>query len=102
MDTVNAIAKVRFASAKPQRVQLRKNDEGPGIEMLCLEPDQEVSVRNGQWAYYVITGSATLEVGDQQSPLATGHVAVSAPGEKHKLVNASETRLICLAVEVGS
>jgi quercetin dioxygenase-like cupin family protein len=102
MDTVNAIAKARFASAKPQRVQLQKDEQGLSIEMLCLEPGQDVSVRSGRWAYYVVTGTAVIEADGQQHPLATGHVAISAPGEKHKLVNASETRLICLVMAAGA
>ena len=99
MDTVNAIAKARFASAKPQRVQLQKDDDGLSVEMLCLEPGQDVSVRSGQWAYYVVTGTAVVQTGDQRHDISTGHVAVSAPDERHTLSNASETRLICLAVQ---
>lgn len=100
MDTVNAIAKARFASAKPQRVQLHKAD-GLSIDLLCLEPRQEMSVRGGQWTYYTIAGSVVLEAGDQRLEVGTGHVAATADGERHKLSNAAETRLICLAVGHG-
>lgn len=97
MDTVNAIAKARFASARPQRVQLHK-DDAVTVDMLCLEPGQSVSAREGQWSYYVVMGTATVKVGGQEHRLETGHVAVGAAGERHTLSNAAETRLICLAV----
>ncbi|MGC9453503.1 MAG: cupin domain-containing protein [Phycisphaerae bacterium] len=98
MNTVNAIAKARFASARPQRVQLQ-SDSGLSIELLCLEPGQNVSAREGQWVYYVITGKATVQVGQEVHELGTGHLALSGKGERHSLSNAAETRLICLAVE---
>lgn len=98
MDTVNAIAKARFASARPQRVQLFR-DETLCVELLCLEPGQGVSVREGQWVYYIIAGKATVSVGSDSHELSTGFSAFAAADEQHKLSNAAETRLICLAVE---
>ncbi len=100
MDTVNAIAKARFASARPQRVQLHK-DEAVTVEMLCLEPGQSIPVRQGRWSYYVIAGTAVVEAEDQQHQLQSGHVAVATAGERHTLTNVAETRLICLAVGCG-
>lgn len=99
MDTVNAISKARFASARPQRVQLQA-DEALNLELLCLEPGQNVSANDGKWVYYVVAGKATVQIGQQKKhELGTGHLAVSAAGERHTVTNAGETRLICLAVE---
>ncbi len=97
MDVVNAIAKVRFGSAKPQRVQLRKDAKAP-IELLCLEPGQKLKVTEGRWAYYVITGAARVESGGKSSDVSAGHLALASEGETHMLSSAGEQRLICLAI----
>ncbi|MFW6065999.1 MAG: hypothetical protein ACOC9S_04195 [Planctomycetota bacterium] len=98
MDTVNAISKARFASARPQRVQLR-GGEALNVELLCLEPGQNVSTGDGRWVYYIAAGNATIQLGQDKHELGTGHLAVSGAGERPTVANAGETRLICLAVE---
>jgi quercetin dioxygenase-like cupin family protein len=97
MNIVNAIAKARFGSARPQRVQLHKGD-GLRAELLCMEPGQELKVGSGQWVYYVVTGTATLTAATGDRELPTGQFAASDPKEKHTVANASERRLICLSV----
>jgi len=97
MNFVNAIAKVRFASAKAQRVQLHKS-ETLLAEMLCMEPGQDVKVESGQWAYYIVTGTAGLTAGGTTNKLPTGQLAVTAPDEPHTIANSGESRLLCLAV----
>jgi len=97
METLNAIAKVRFSSARPQRVQLYKAG-GLLAELLCLEPGQKLSATGGQWTYYVITGQATLTCHGRPADLPTGQFAAVEPDEKHTLAAAGEKRLICLAV----
>ncbi|HUT61099.1 MAG TPA: hypothetical protein VNA25_24900 [Phycisphaerae bacterium] len=100
MESVNAIAKVRFGSAKPQRVQLRK-DAHASIELLCMEPGQKHKVASGRWAYYIVTGAASFAGKDSQADLATGQLAVTEPGETHTICTAGEHRLVCLAVKCG-
>jgi mannose-6-phosphate isomerase-like protein (cupin superfamily) len=97
MDTVNAISKARFASARVQRIQLHRS-EGLNVELLCLEPGQKAA-SSGRWVYYVVTGSVTISA--QQGPvkLATGHVGVTGPQESHTVANEGEGRLVLLAVE---
>ena len=77
MDTVNAVSKVRFASARPQRVHLAGN-ESQLVELLCLEPGQETKTTTGPCVYYV--------------------VACLGPQEPHTLTSTGEDRLICLAL----
>ncbi len=96
MDIVNAIAKVRFGSAKPQRIVLHKGDSGPA-ELLCLESGQKVQVKSGQWCYYVITSKATLTTNGTTIELPMGQFAATEKDEPHTLSNDSEERLICLA-----
>ena len=96
MEIVNAIAKVRFNSARPKRVQLHKSAKF-ACGLLCLEPGQELPA-NGPCAYYIIAGSGALRAPDQTQELSMGSLAPCEAGEKHTIVNTSEQRLICLAI----
>ena len=96
MQTVNAIAKVRFSAARPQRVSVCK---GPmRTELVCLEPDQQLGVDSGLWTYYVIKGSLVISGQTQTFDLPAGRVASLDPDEAHTIVNPTEARAICLAV----
>ncbi|HOF17692.1 MAG TPA: cupin domain-containing protein [Phycisphaerae bacterium] len=97
MDAVNAIAKVRFGSARPQRILLSHSD-GLTSELLCLEAAQEFHVTGGEWVYYVVTGTAAVTSGQDRATLPAGQFAALSRDEKHTLANAGEGRLICLAV----
>ncbi|HET6429553.1 MAG TPA: hypothetical protein VFJ30_14145 [Phycisphaerae bacterium] len=96
MDIINAIAKVRFNSARPQRVQLARCDEYV-CDLLCLEPGQELSA-TGECAYYVVTGSGKARVKGESQDIALGHFVQCGEGESHTILNSSEQRLICLSV----
>ena len=72
METVNAIARVRFSSARPQVVQLHK----PGVahvELLCMEAGQKLTVDKTPVVYYVITGSASIASAGKTVVAAAGH-----------------------------
>jgi len=97
MELVNAIAKARFASARGQRVVLHK-DESLQIDLLCLEPEQELSVARGQWTYYVVKGTAGIGADETEGNLTAGQMAVSARNEKHTVRNIGQQRLVCIAV----
>ena len=96
MNTINAIAKVRFATAKPQHVQLGRNGE-LAVELICLEAGQSLEIRSGQWSYYVVAGSANVTANGQASRIGPGEVAMGEADERHVLANAGEGRLILLA-----
>ncbi len=97
MEVVNAISKVRFASAKPQRVQLKHEQQLTG-DLICMEPGQKLSVDSGEWIYYVVTGTAEVSAGTDVAELPTGQVALVDPDEAHAVACVGEQRLICLAV----
>ena len=97
MDIVNAIAKVRFASAKPQRIQLHKSDSLVA-ELLCFEPGQNLKVDGGPSCYYVVTGTAVIDGGGGAGELPAGQFATAAKDESHAIANAGEQRLVCLTV----
>ena len=96
MNIINAIAKVRFASAKPQRIQLQKST-GLIVDLLCMEAGQNISISSGQWAYYVVTGTAALTGGGQTTELSAGQLGLAEADEKHTIANAGEGRLVVLA-----
>jgi len=96
MPSFNAIEKVRFNSARPQRVQLYRCDPF-ACDLLCLEPEQEF-VLTGPAACYVITGDGSLQVAKRAEDLRMCHFASSDAGESHTVVNSSEQRLVLLMV----
>lgn len=94
MDAVNAISKVRFNSAKPQRVQLLQSESGQA-DLLCLEREQSTDL-DGPGMLYVITGTATVTGSDAgETKLSSGFLG-RCEG-RCTLVNSSEQRLVCLA-----
>jgi quercetin dioxygenase-like cupin family protein len=97
VDTVNAIAKVRFSTAKAQRIGLHKCP-GQLAELLCMEAGQRLKVATGRWAYYVAMGTASMSAGGKTKQVPTGHFAAFASDEPHTVANATERRLVCLAV----
>lgn len=97
MDVVHAISKVRFATARPQRVRLSRNDAYV-VEMLCMEAGQEIDATAGPWTYYVVMGTARLTAGASAGDVAAGQIAATEPDEHHTLANAGEGRLVCLAI----
>jgi len=101
MNTVNAIAKVRFSTAKPQRVQLHKG-KGLAAEMLCMEAGQTSSMPAGEWIYYVVMGTAEITVGGRTTQVPTGQFAACAPDEAHTIANPGEGRVVCLAIALAS
>ncbi len=100
MNVVNAIAKVRFATAKPQRIVLQKDGELV-VELLCMETGQEIKIKSGQWAHYVVTGTARLTQEDQTTDVPTGQLAVTDPDKPHIVANAAEGRLVVLTTHPG-
>jgi len=94
MEIVNAVAKVRFGSAKPQCIQLHRDGQ-LALELLCMEPGQSFSAPGGR-AYYVIAGQAEVSSTGKPSSIAAGQLALSGTKERHILTNTGENRLICL------
>ena len=100
MDLVNAIAKVRFSSAKPQRVQLHRGDAAIA-ELLCMEPGQKLATDAGERMYYVITGEAAVTADDETKKLPPGQFVAFAPDHPHTIANPGEQRVICLMLTAG-
>ena len=101
MEVVNAIAKVRFSSTRPQRVRISESDELT-VELLCFEPGQKLKIDAGLYCYYVVTGTATTSGNGGKVQLGTGQLVATAKDETHTLTNAGEQRLVCLAIGPAS
>ncbi len=94
MDVLNAIAKVRFGTAKAQRIQLHKGEKIV-VDLLCMEAGQQMEIAGGEWCHYIVTGKAALTSGTETFDLPTGQLA-SGINESHILSNAGEGRLVIL------
>jgi quercetin dioxygenase-like cupin family protein len=101
MDTVNAIAKVRFASAKPQAVHLHKG-KSLQADLLCMEPGQKLDVPAAERLYYVVAGTAKLSNRGDETTMSAGQLAATAGDERHRIANPGPQRLICVIVRGGS
>lgn len=99
MTPVNAIAKVRFNSARPQRVHLLDLPSG-SVDLLCLERAQELSLTGPPRVLYVVTGSAKVTDTQTTVDLPAGHLA--APEGDCTITNAGEQRLVCLRFGGGA
>ncbi len=99
MTGINAISKVRFSSARPQRVHL---DQGDGLvsELLCMESGQKMTVGEPSATLYVILGTASVDGPDGAATLQTGHLLTTRGC--CTLTNAGEHRLVCLATRAGN
>jgi hypothetical protein len=96
MQPINAIAKVRFNSAKGQRVHLV--EEAPlGADLLCLESGQQLSVPAG--LLYIVTGSASISQNGGATGMAAGQLMAVA--ENAAIVNDSQQRLVCLSFQTA-
>jgi len=94
MMPINVSGKVRFSSARPQRVHLIDCTTS-SIDLLCMESQQQMQVPATPVVLYVIIGMATITDGDQQVDLEVGHVYAPEPGGN--IMNNAEQRLVCLA-----
>jgi hypothetical protein len=98
MNSVNAISKVRFSSARPQRVHLLDLPSG-AVDLLCLEKAQETGVTGAGTVLYIVTGSARVTDAKGTQDLSAGNLLV--PEGDCTVANAAEQRLVCLRFETG-
>jgi len=68
-------------------------------DLYCLLPGQEQSTHahaDSDKVYYVVEGTPTIVIGDEERQLAAGEIAHAAPGIKHGVRNGSDTGAVCL------
>ena len=98
MNSVNAISKVRFSSARPQRVHLLDLPTG-GVDLLCLESAQETTAKGPSTVLYIVTGSARITDGQTTQELSAGNLLV--PDGDCTIANAAEQRLVFLRFQTA-
>ncbi len=68
-------------------------------DLYCLLPGQAQKVHShaeSDKIYYVVEGSPTLIIGDEERVLSTGEVAYAKPGVPHGVRNDSDEDVVCL------
>ena len=96
----NAAALAEFSAAKMTKTSLIQGEKlFAGLN--CLEPGQEhgLHAHAGQEKmYFVIEGSAQVQVGEETQVLEPGGVAFAACGVQHSVRNPGPGRLIVMVV----
>jgi len=68
-------------------------------DLYCLLPGQAQKVHahaESDKVYYVVNGTPTLIIGDEERVLAPGEIAYAAPGVVHGVRNDTDAESICL------
>jgi len=68
-------------------------------DLYCLLPGQAQKVHahaGSDKVYYVVDGTPTLVIGDEERVLSPGEVAYAAPGVAHGVRNDTDTEAVCL------
>jgi len=98
MQIVTVAAKIRFADEKMQKVGLFETDRF-FFDLYCLKPGQAQKVHThagSDKVYYVLSGRATVRVGEEQRELTAGQAVLAPPGEEHGVTNAADDPLTLL------
>src|SRR5512147_2310147 len=95
---VDVLSKLDFSAEK-----MRKNNlfdsERMFCDVYCFEPGQAQSAHahaGSDKIYYVLEGTAEIQIGDETRRLGPGGAAHAAPGEPHGVANPGPGRLSLL------
>lgn len=98
MDTINIPDTIQFSGEKMQKNSLF---DSPNLfyDTYCLLPDQSQKIhahKGSDKVYYVLTGTGTFTVGDEEKDLSEGQAVIARSGEPHGVRNDSDGRLVLL------
>lgn len=98
MDTINIPDTIQFSEEKMQKNSLF---DSPNLfyDTYCLLPDQSQKVHAHEGSdkvYYVLTGTGTFTVGEEEKDLGEGQAVIARSGESHGVRNDSDGRLVLL------
>ncbi len=91
MDFVNAVEMKRFSSDKYQKVNLFETPLS-AMDVYCLQPGQAQKVHTHAGSdkyYFVLEGTATIQIGQEERDLGPGWSALARPGVEHGITNRS-------------
>lgn len=98
METVNVPDAIQFSEEKMQKNSLF---DSPNLfyDTYCLLPDQAQKVHAHEGSdkvYYVLEGTGTFTVGDEEKDLSEGQAVIARSGEPHGVRNDSDADLVLL------
>ena len=90
-----------MASFSPEKMKKVNLFESPRMfcDVYCLEPGQNQPLHthnDNDKLYYVLSGTCSVQIGEQIESLSPGHLAIAPAGVAHGVQNDSEDRAILL------
>jgi mannose-6-phosphate isomerase-like protein (cupin superfamily) len=97
---LNVCLNKAFSSEKMQKVNLFET-ENLFCDVYCLQPGQAQKPHHHSGAdkiYYVLEGTATIQVGEEEESLGPGNIVLAPSGSVHGVRNASQENLTLLVM----
>jgi mannose-6-phosphate isomerase-like protein (cupin superfamily) len=97
---VDVLLNKAFSAEKMQKVNLFET-ENLFCDVYCLQPGQAQKPHHHGGAdkiYYVLEGTATIQVGEEEEPLGPGRIVLAPSGSVHGVRNASQENLTLLVI----
>lgn len=91
MQRVNVASLARFADEKMQKIALFGSSRF-FCDVYCLKPGQDQRVHihpDADKVYYVLSGNATVQVGEEEDSLEAGEAVLAPAGSAHGVANRS-------------
>jgi mannose-6-phosphate isomerase-like protein (cupin superfamily) len=98
MQIVTVATRAQFADEKMQKVGLLETDR-LYFDLYCLAPGQAQKVHRhagSDKVYFVLSGRATVRVGEEQQELTVGQAALAPSGVDHGVANSTGEPLTLL------
>jgi mannose-6-phosphate isomerase-like protein (cupin superfamily) len=100
MNSLEVLSKKTFSTEKMQKVNLFET-ENMFCDLYCVLPGQAQKLHRHQGAdkiYYVLEGSGTFQIGEEERVLGQGMVLLAPSDVDHGVRNASQKNLCLLVV----
>jgi mannose-6-phosphate isomerase-like protein (cupin superfamily) len=89
MQIVDVAGRARFADEKMQKVGLAETDR-LYFDLYCLKPGQTQKVHShigSDKIYYVLSGRASVRIGEEEAELTPGQAVLAPSGSEHGVAN---------------
>ena len=98
MQIVTVASRARFSDEKMQKIGLFKTDRF-FFDLYCLKAGQSQTIHRHEGSdkiYYVLSGRASIRVGEEQGELGDGQAVLAPAGVEHGVSNATPEPLTLL------
>ena len=95
MPPLEVLARKSVSPQKMQKISLFET-ENMFCDLYCLQPDQSQKPHSHKGAdkiYFVLEGTGTFQIGDEESVLGPGMIVLAPSGVEHGVRNTSEGEL---------